>query len=64
MNKVKHEILQRRPIIIYKYQYEINEGCLICKHFLWNWCNTPFCGLGRNIYGVCLESEPRKNQDC
>lgn len=62
MNKKEHEILQRKPIIIYKYKYEINESCLNCKHFLWTWDNSPFCGFGRNIYGLCFKNESRRNE--
>ena len=58
----KPEILRRKPMILYRCEYEICENCLNCRHFLWTWDNIPFCGLGRNIYGFCFESEPRKNE--
>ena len=50
----------RKPLILYKYEYEINESCLTCKHFLGDWRDIPFCGIGRNIYGFCNQPEPRK----
>ena len=53
MNQENVEVFRRKPVIIYKYEYEINESCLTCKHFLWSWDDIPFCALGKTIYGYC-----------
>ena len=60
--KTEFQELKRKPIIIYKYEYEINESCLTCRHLLFDWKKTCFCGLGRNIYGFCDQPEPKQNE--